>query len=459
MIRSLRFRITAWYVAFFSLLFVAFGIFLYGFLSHALLSRVDETLQSQARTAAAMFGDEMEEEHGDLFKAAQGVTINLKTENRIAILSGGQILSSTGPIYQRELDAIHARAAAPDGTVISLPELGKNGERAAALNTTARGHTVMVLAIANLDSVAASLSEIRGVLWIAMPLLLGLAALGGYLLASRGLAPVGWMAEQARQISGSSLHKRLEIGHATEEIEMLSASFNELLGRLDQSFESMRRFVADASHELRTPLAIIRGEAEVALSHDRSPAEYQASLAIVLDEARRLSRLVDDLLNLARADAGHVKLRIEEFYFNDLLAECCRSVQPLASARSIALECRAGEDVPFRGDHGLLRRLLVNLLDNAIRYTPQGGKVTASLDADGPQLRVAVSDTGYGIAPEAATHVFDRFYRADKGRSREDGGFGLGLAIVKWIAESHHGAVDLASEPGEGTTFTITLPR
>jgi heavy metal sensor kinase len=452
-------RITAWYVAFFSLLFVAFGVFLYGFLSHALLSRVDETLQSQVNTAAAMFGDEMEEEQGDLFKAAQGVTVNLKTDNRIAILAGGQILSSTGPIYQRELDAIRARPTAPDGAVMSLPDLGKHGERAAALSATVRGRTVLVLAIADLDSVAASLSEMRRVLWLAMPLLVGLAALGGYCLVSRGLAPVGWMAEQARQISGASLHKRLEIGHAAEEIEILSASFNELLARLDQSFESMRRFVADASHELRTPLSIIRGEAEVALSHERSPAEYQASLGIVLDEGRRLSRLVDDLLNLARADAGHVQLRVEEFYFNDLLAECCRSVQPLASARSIALECRAGGDAPFRGDQGLLRRLLVNLLDNAIRYTPHGGKVMATLDAQGPQLRVAISDTGSGIAPEAAAHVFDRFYRADKGRSREDGGFGLGLAIVKWIAESHNGEVELTSQPGEGATFTVTLPR
>jgi signal transduction histidine kinase len=217
--------------------------------------------------------------------------------------------------------------------------------------------------------------------------------------------------------------------------------------------------VADASHELRTPIAIIRGEADVALSHERTPAEYRESLGIVLDEARRLSRLVDDLLNLARADAGHVKLRIEEFYFNDLIGECCRSVQALAAARSIELECHAGEDVAFRGDQGLLRRLVINLLDNAIRYTPRGGKVSASLEADGPRLRIAVSDTGLGIAPEATQHIFDRFYRADRGRSREDGGFGLGLAIVKWIAESHRGAIDLTSRPGAGSTFTITLPR
>ena len=324
---------------------------------------------------------------------------------------------------------------------------------------TARGQSVLVLAIADLDPVVAELFELRRLLWLAMPLLVAMAALGGYWLASRGLAPVGWMADQARKITESNLDTRLEIGQATEEIETLAASFNELLGRLDQSFESMRRFVADASHELRTPIAIIRGEADVALSHDRTPAEYQASLGIVLDEARRLSRLVDDLLNLARADAGHVKLRVEEFYFNDLIAECCRSVQALAAARSIELECRAGEDVAFRGDQALLRRLVINLLDNAIRYTPPGGKVTASLEAEGPQLRIAVADTGFGIAPEAAPHIFDRFYRADKGRSREDGGFGLGLAIVKWIAESHRGAIDLATRPGAGTTFTITLPR
>jgi len=458
MIRSLRFRITAWYVAFFSLLFVAFGAFLYGFLGRALLNRVDNTLASQARTAAAMFADEMEEEQGDALKAAQGVTVNLKMDNRVAILSGGRILSSTGPIFSYELDAIRARTA-PDGATLSLPELGKHGERAIRLSATSRGRTVLVLAIADLDPVAISLSEVRRLLWIAMPLLVALAALGGYWLASRGLAPVGTMAEQARQITGSNLDRRLEIGTATEELEKLAASFNELLARLDQSFESMRRFVADASHELRTPIAIIRGEADVALSHERPPEEYRVSLAIVLEEARRLSRLVDDLLNLARADAGHVKLRVEEFYFNDLVAECCRSVQPLAAARSVELECRAGGDVPFRGDQDLLRRLVVNLLDNAIRYTPAGGKVSAALEADGPQVRIAISDTGCGIAAESAPHVFDRFYRADRGRSREDGGFGLGLAIVKWIAESHRGAIDLATQPGAGTTFTITLPR
>jgi heavy metal sensor kinase len=267
------------------------------------------------------------------------------------------------------------------------------------------------------------------------------------------------MAEQAREITGSNLNRRLEIGNAAEELAILAASFNELLARLDQSFEAMRRFVADASHELRTPIAVIRGEADVALSHDRGAAEYKESLAIVLDESRRLSRLVDDLLNLARADAGRVKLEVQEFYFNELLAECCRSMQTLASASDVALECCSPGDVQFRGDEGLLRRLVINLLDNAIRYTPPGGKVSAELEAGPARVLIRISDTGAGIPPEAAPHVFERFYRADKARSRQDGGFGLGLAIVKWIAEAHNGTVELTRNAGPGTTFMVTLPQ
>jgi signal transduction histidine kinase len=197
----------------------------------------------------------------------------------------------------------------------------------------------------------------------------------------------------------------------------------------------------------------------VALSQDRSPAEYRESLTVVLDEARRLSRLVDDLLNLARADAGHVQLQTHDFYLNELLAECCRSVHGLAAARGLKLECLPGDDLQFTGDEQLLRRLVINLLDNAIRYTPPGGRVTAALEdgARGVQLRVA--DTGIGIAPADAARVFERFYRAGEARSRHDGGFGLGLAIVRWIAESHRGTVECASQVGQGSVFTVSLPK
>jgi heavy metal sensor kinase len=321
------------------------------------------------------------------------------------------------------------------------------------------GRTYHIEVSASLDSVDSELAVVRRAIWIALPLILALAGVGGYWLATRSLRPLGWMAEQARSITDTNLETRIRIDNAAEELAVLVTSFNELLSRLDHSFDTMRRFVADASHELRTPISVIRGEADVALSQERSAAEYRESLGVVLDEARRLSRLVDDLLNLARADAGHVRLQTHDFYLNELLAECCRSVQGLANTRGLALECCAGNDLQFTGDEQLLRRLVINLLDNAIRYTPSGGKVRAELQSANGSVSLRVSDTGIGIAPEDAARVFERFYRAGEDRSRQNGGFGLGLAIVRWIAESHRGTVDCTSRPGEGSTFTVTLPN
>ena len=462
MISSFRFRLTLWYVALFSLLFVVFGIFLHGLLSKDLRTRLDQSLASEASTTSALLEDELVEEKGDVPMAATEAVAGLRLHgSRVAILSGSRLLASSGPVSPQESDAVVAQAdrSASSDLVLALPQLGPNGARAATHRLTALGRSFLIFSIAPLDSIAADLGVVRRVIFLALPLLLGLAGIGGYLLATHSLAPLNWMAAQAQEITGSNLNRRLEIGHAAEELLVLAASFNELLARLDQSFEAMRRFVADASHELRTPIAVIRGEADVALSHDRGAAEYKESLAIVLDESRRLSRLVDDLLNLARADAGRVKLEAQEFYFNELLAECCRSMQTLAAASGITLECRSTGDVQFRGDEALLRRLVINLLDNAIRYTPPGGKVSAVLETGDDAVRIRISDTGVGIPPEAAPHVFDRFYRADKARSRQDGGFGLGLSIVKWIAESHDGTVELTRNPGPGTTFTVTLIR
>jgi heavy metal sensor kinase len=321
------------------------------------------------------------------------------------------------------------------------------------------GRQYVLLAAESLHSVKADLGVVRHVLFLALPLIVLIAGAGGFLLATKNLAPLRWMAEQARNITDKNLHHRLDIGPANDELMMLADSFNELLSRLDRSFETMRRFVADASHELRTPIAVIRGEADVALDHDRGPAEYKESLAVIQDEARRLTRLIDDLLNLARADAGHVSLRIEEFYVNDLLAECCRSIQTKANAKKIDLECHCPEDVAYRGDQELIRRLVLNLLENAIRYTPEGGRVEVKVEDSASELHIQVADTGIGIPPETATHVFERFYRGDQARSRQNGGFGLGLSIVKWIAESHNGSVELSTKPGLGSTFTVLLHR
>jgi two-component system, OmpR family, sensor kinase len=456
-IKSLRLQLTVWYLVFFSVLVLTFCLVLYGTLARALERSLDEGITSEARTAAALMLEELDEMHGDGPRAAKDVLSEMQPRGSvISILEGAKILATSGPMGGQKV---------PDGStdaVWAMPAWGKNGARATAHRFTWADRRFTVTSAASLDSTTQELRALREALWLALPPLLALAGLGGYLLTRRGLAPLGAMAAQSQRISSENLSTRLEIGNAAEELAALSASFNALLSRLDQSFESMRRFVQDASHEIRTPLAVIRGEAEVALGKERTPAEYQESLVVIQEESRRLSRLVEDLLNLARADAGRVQLHLEELYLNDLVAECCRSMESQAAARNIQLQCGAREDVAVRGDEELLRRMVLNLLDNAVRYTPPGGKVSASVDARDGEARVRVADTGVGIAPEAAVHVFERFYRVDQARSRQKPGaapacFGLGLSIVKWIAESHHGTVELTSQPGTGSTFTVRL--
>jgi heavy metal sensor kinase len=462
MINSFRFRLTVWYVLLFSVLFVVFSLFLHSVLSRALERRLDDALAVEANTTAAMMLDEFQENKGNIPAASTEAVGGMRLRGSlVAVFSGNHLLASSTPLPQPQVDFIASRAAADAAgdLALAVPQFTPNGARASVHRVAVGGQDYLVVALQSRDELVEDLAVLRRVIFLALPLVIALAGFGGYWLATRSLAPLGWMAEQAHRITGSNLNTRLGVGNAAEELAVLAASFNELLSRLDLSFESMRRFVADASHELRTPLSIIRGEADVALSHDRNASEYRESLAIILDESRRLSSLVDDLLNLARADAGRVKLQSEEFYLNDLLAECCRSAQSLAAARGVTLECRTAGDTTFRGDEQLLRRLVMNLLDNAIRYTPSGGKVSAALETHDSELSIRIADTGIGIAPDAAPHVFERFYRADTARSRQDGGFGLGLAIVKWIAESHHGDVALATNPGAGSTFTVTLPR
>jgi heavy metal sensor kinase len=434
-IRSFRFRLTVLYLGLFSLLFVLFSLLVYSGISKTLRARIDDTLAFEADTAAGIFLDEFDETKGDVQTSANETVSAMKLRgDAIYVLEAEQVLASK-------------TALQPADASISV-----------ARDLKAGGRTYRIVVKASLRPVAETAQAARSAILIALPLILLLAGGGGYLLAGRTLRPLRSMAEQARRITDSNLHTRVQIGRAAEEMETLVASFNELLSRLDQSFEGMRRFVADASHELRTPISVIRGEADVALSAERTPEEYRESLAVILDESRRISRLVDDLLNLARADAGKVNLQPRDLYLNELLTDCCRSAQPLAGVRRIAIECRSGEDLPYRGDEDLLRRLVMNLLDNAIRYTPPGGRISAEVKPNGTAVRLRVSDTGVGIAPEDAAHIFERFYRAGESRSREDGGFGLGLAIVKWIAELHRGTVECASRLGRGSTFTVTLP-
>jgi two-component system, OmpR family, sensor kinase len=461
MFRSLRLRLTAWYLLFFAALLMAFCGFLYALLARHLHQRLDTTLMADATTAVGLVQDEILEHQGDVPAAIGEVANEIRANGTlIAVFEKGRLLGSGDPRTAAGLTGVvAANSAVSRPFTLTLPGRRGTQSRAAVLQFASGGHPYLLLALVSLAPTAAQLQELRRVFYIALPLALVVAGIGGFLLAAKSLAPLVAMSEQTARIGDKNLHERLQIGHPSTELSQLAAAFNDLLERLDRSFETMRRFMADASHELRTPLAVIRGETDVALSQERCADEYRGSLETIREEAKRLSLLVDDLLNLARADAGHRPLRLEEFYLDDLIQECCRSVEALAAHKRIEVSCSCPEDVGFRGDQELMRRLIVNLLDNGIRYTPEGGAVSVRVETQEARIRLMVSDTGRGIPPESAERIFERFYRADQSRSRGDGGFGLGLPIAKWVAESHRGTLELSSTSERGSTFTVSLDR
>jgi heavy metal sensor kinase len=393
---------------------------------------------------------ELEELNANSRAAAVEIVQELRLPSaHVAIYEDGRLLDCAAPLRNIALPLATGNFTLP---------FGAHGARMAVRPFHWKSRNFTIAVVEPLDAAAGQLQELRRVLYIALPLAILIAGLGGYVLASKSIAPLTSISEQAEAITDRNLNTRLDVRGARLEFARLAAVFNELLSRLDRSFERMRDFMADASHELRTPLSIIRGEADVALAHNRQPAEYRESLAIIQDEARRLTRLVEDLLNLARADAGHDQIQAEELYLNDLLDECCRSAQAQARQKGVRLVTTVNSDVPFRGDARLLRRLISNLLGNAIRYTPSGGQVNARLETAGQEAKLTIEDTGVGIPAESLDKIFERFYRVDKSRSRADGGFGLGLSIVKWIVDAHQGRIEVVSRPGEGSTFTVLLP-
>jgi signal transduction histidine kinase len=277
------------------------------------------------------------------------------------------------------------------------------------------------------------------------------------------------MTARADRIRESTLHDRLAVQNPLDELGRLATTFNRLLDRLDLAFERQRRFIADASHELRTPLAILQGESEVALSKPtRTPEEYRESLSVLQHEARRLAHIVEDMFTLSRADAGQYPVNRRELYLDELVSECAHSVRTLAAAKSITLSVECNGELPIFGDESLLSRMLLNLLDNAIKYTPNGGKISVATSATHTGTQITVADNGLGIPQEFHSRIFERFFRSDQARTRPSssagsdrssaGGAGLGLSIARWIAEAHHGTLVLTRSDVQGTLFTVTLP-
>lgn len=480
MLDSVRVRLTLWYTAVLALVLVVLSLITYFIFWRSTVQRTDVNLSELSGAFLTTLDAEVKDQSGpDSLKLAGQVAI---TEHRfrdhvfaivdaagkivvssqdvsIAAPAGGA--SSGGPLsshsFQRFLDA-SSRSERFFGEVKG----GADGYRGFARHFSSGGKSYTLVILQSLRAQQEMLEGVTSTFTWVIPIAIVLASVGGYFLARKSLAPVVAMSSQAGRIGAANLHERLAVQNDRDELGHLAQSFNSLLDRLSQSFERQQRFMADASHELRTPVAILRGESEVALSQQvRSLEEYRESLGVLHQEAERLTHIVEDLFTLTRADAGQYPLQPRDFYLDELVGECVHSARTLAFAKKISLNFEEASESPIHADESLVRRMILNLLDNAIKYTSKGGRVTVTCSRAGQEYVLSITDTGGGIPADLQPRIFERFFRADKARSRAEhdgGGAGLGLSISRWIAEAHHGRLELTRSDSVGSTFTAYLP-
>jgi two-component system OmpR family sensor kinase len=470
MIDSVRTKLTLWYTGILALALVAFSVSVYLVMANQLAARFDRGLQTALDGTARLFIHEKDERETDQHAASSALRKHYAPHQAVALYDaqGQLILEKMLPDNVRAVLPEHFTTLAANGSrffTLSEAQTGADdGLRLLVQRLAVPPQAVYYITAAEprteLDQ---SLELLRDIFLFAVPLALLLAGVSGWFLARKSLAPVVMMAESARRISAENLNERLPVPNPRDELGQLAGTFNELLARLDAAFVQQRQFMADASHELRTPLSVLRTAAAVTLEQPQRPeAEYREALALMHEQARRLTRIVEEMFTLARADAGRRPIAAQDFYLDELVAETARAASVLAERKQIALHLAPLHETPFRGDEDLLRQLLLNLLDNAIKFTPQGGAISLTLESNGGGYHLTVADTGGGIPAEAQARIFERFFRVDKARSRADqeqgGGAGLGLSIARWIAEAHGGALRLARSDQHGSTFVVNLP-
>jgi heavy metal sensor kinase len=480
MFDSVRSRLTLWYTAVLALVLIILSLITYFIFWRSTVQRTDANLAELSDAFLVTLHAELADQSGpDSFKLAAQVAINehLFRDHFYAIAD------ATGKVIVSSQD-VQAANPVPDSSTAGLLSSrsfqefldasthsdrlfgeikgNKAGYRGLARHFSARGRNYTLIILQSLHPQQEMLEGVTSTFAWIIPIAILLASVGGYFLARKSLAPVVAMSSHAGRIGAANLHERLEVQNEKDELGHLARSFNNLLDRLSQSFERQQRFMADASHELRTPVAILRGESEVALSQQaRSAEEYRESLGVLHQEAARLTRIVEDLFTLTRADAGQYPLQPSDFYLDELVGECVHSARTLALAKKISLNFEEASESPIHADESLLRRMILNLLDNAIKYTSEGGRVTVACCRTGAEYALSITDTGGGIPADLQPRIFERFFRADKARSRAEndgGGAGLGLSISRWIAEAHHGRLELTRSDSIGSTFTAYLP-
>jgi heavy metal sensor kinase len=431
--------LTLWYAAALAVVMLAYGAFVYATLRRSSVAEIDHQLHEDRESVEELLGNASDGSVDWRSELAKRWPEDDGYERRVLV-------------HRPDGDVLFESAAA-ESMADPWPAPGSSAHIAQL--DGAKAHVEF---FRSAERMHRELDQLLMVLALGIPVGVGLAALGGYLLARRALAPVGQMADRARSITASNLSQRLPAENPADEFGQLATVFNATLARLDGSFEQLRRFTSDASHELRTPLTAIRTVGEVGLREARTVDRYREIVGSMLEEVDRLTRLVDSLLTLSRADAGRITLHSESFDLAELAREVTSDLSVLAEEKSQRLELAAPGRIVVHADRAILRLAVVNLVDNAIKYAPVATAIHVSVDASDGSARLSVADSGPGIAPEHHAHLFERFYRVDAARGRDAGGAGLGLAIARWAVEAHRGRLELQSRLGAGSTFTAVLP-
>jgi heavy metal sensor kinase len=462
--RSIRFRLTVWYAGLLAGLLVLFGFSVYLGLSQYLGWTLKETLSQQAKQIGAAWLVEVGVS-GESYVAEEiNEHVSPKFNGRFVRITraDGSVMYLSDEPESKRFDPTRVPPLKPRTGQESLREerlSGDSGLMIFAMPFTANDGSKYVI------EVGASNHEIERVLHglllaiaIGLPVVVTIAIAGGYLLMRGALRPVDEITQSAERITSRNLGERLPVAQTGDELERLSVGLNRMIARLDESFQHIHRFSADASHELRTPLTILRGELEAAAQQRQITHELRETLGSALEETERLSRIVESLMAISRLDAGEARVELAHFDLAELTSSTTEQMRLLAEDKKIALRCEAERRVRVEGDRARLKQVVVNLVDNAIKYTPAGGLVGVKVCACDGRAMLEVNDNGVGIPPDALPHIFERFYRVDKTRSRQMGGAGLGLSIIKAIVTAHGGQVRVESVEGKGSRFLIELP-
>jgi two-component system OmpR family sensor kinase len=458
----IKWRLTLWYGGVLSLILIIFasGIFIY------FKNSLQDSIDAKIRSIGEVLSSSMTEAHG----ASVFGNFERYLENVLGRKPKGkfiQIMDTSGRIGAKMSDiegealptSFNALERAMRGEIVyETIERTKPRLRMVTIPIMDNKKITSVVQVGtSLEDFDETIRKLLLIMIISIPTSIIVTIVVGYFMAKKALRPVDQIRRAAVKISSSNLDEKIDITGRRDELGRLAETFNAMIGRLKDAFQRINQFSIDVSHELKTPLTILKGETEVALRKEREKDDYRKLLLSNLEEIDRMSCIIDDLLLLSKADTKEIKLNIEEVALRDLIMDVCMNMKVVADKKSVELQISELEDVRLKGDELKLRRMLLNVVENGIKYSHVGGKVSVSSFINDGYAWIDVKDNGIGISEDDIKYVFDRFYRADRSRKRESGS-GLGLSISRWIAGAHKGSIEVKSQPAQGSVFTIKLP-